>query len=131
MVSFSKKSILPELLLGVIGWILEILRFGLVASALVIDIAVGVIILSTLVGVILTTIPTPGGFGFVEGGLTGLLIVFGINNYDSVTLVAIDRTISWVSIIIFGGLLFFIWNTVKSSKKDVYKFIDTKPTNNK
>ena len=89
------------------------------------------IILSTLVGAILTTIPTPGGFGFVEGGLTGLLIVFGINNYDSVTLVAIDRTISWVSIIIFGGLLFFIWNTVKSSKKDVYKFIDTKPTNNK
>ena len=129
--SFSKKSILPELLLGVIGWILEILRFGLVASALGIDIAVGVIILSTLVGAILTTIPTPGGFGFVEGGLTGLLIVFGINNYDSVTLVAIDRTISWVSIIIFGGLLFFIWNTVKSSKKDVYKFIDTKPTNNK
>ena len=120
-----------ELLLGVIGWILEILRFGLVASALGIDIAVGVIILSTLVGAILTTIPTPGGFGFVEGGLTGLLIVFGINNYDSVTLVAIDRTISWVSIIIFGGLLFFIWNTVKSSKKDVYKFIDTKPTNNK
>ena len=88
-------------------------------------------ILFTLVGAILTTIPTPGGFGFVEGGLTGLLIVFGINNYDSITLVAIDRTISWVSIIIFGGLLFLIWNTVKSSKKDLHNFIDTKSSNSK
>mgnify|MGYP001300638391 FL=1 len=120
--SFSKKAISPQLLLGVIGWILEILRFGLVASALGIDIAIGIIILSTLVGAILTTIPTPGGFGFVEGGLTGLLIVFGINNYDSITLVAIDRTISWVSIIIFGGLLFLIWNTVKSNKKKIIGF---------
>jgi len=126
--SFSKKSISPQLLLGIIGWILEILRFGLVASALGVHISLGVIILSTLVGAILSTIPTPGGFGFVEGGLTGLLIVFGINNYDSVTLVAIDRTISWVSIIVFGGLLFFIWNTVKSTKKDIYNFIDTKPS---
>lgn len=129
--SFSKKAISPQLLLGIIGWILEILRFGLVASALGIDIAIGIIILFTLVGAILTTIPTPGGFGFVEGGLTGLLIVFGINNYDSITLVAIDRTISWVSIIIFGGLLFLIWNTVKSSKKDLHNFIDTKPSNSK
>ena len=117
--SFSKKTISPQLLLGITGWVLEILRFGLVASALGIDIAIGIIILFTLVGAILTTIPTPGGFGFVEGGLTGLLIVFGINNYDSITLVAIDRTISWASIIIFGGLLFLVWNTVKSNKGDL------------
>ena len=107
------------MLLGITGWVLEILRFGLVASALGIDIAIGIIILFTLVGAILTTIPTPGVFGFVEGGLTGLLIVFGINNYDSITLVAIDRTISWASIIIFGGLLFLVWNTVKSNKGDL------------
>ena len=124
--SFSKKTISPQLLLGITGWVLEILRFGLVASALGIDIAIGIIILFTLVGAILTTIPTPGGFGFVEGGLTGLLIVFGINNYDSITLVAIDRTISWVSIIIFGGLLFLVWNTVKSNKGDLSDLTDKK-----
>ena len=124
--SFSKKTISPQLLLGITGWVLEILRFGLVASALGIDIAIGIIILFTLVGAILTTIPTPGGFGFVEGGLTGLLIVFGINNYDSITLVAIDRTISWASIIIFGGLLFLVWNTVKSNKGDLSDLTDKK-----
>jgi uncharacterized protein (TIRG00374 family) len=64
----------------------------------------------------LTTIPTPGGFGFVEGGLTGLLILFGRIDNEAISLVAVDRTISWLSVVLFGGILFVVWHTVKAKK---------------
>jgi uncharacterized protein (TIRG00374 family) len=112
--SFSGRGLPPQLALGIIGWMLEIARFYFVADALGIEIAFGIIMFAALANAMLTTIPTPGGFGFVEGGLTGLLILFGRTDNEAIALVAVDRTISWLSVVFFGGILFVVWHAVKA-----------------
>ncbi len=112
--SFSGRAIPPQLALGIIGWMLEIARFYFVAEALGMDISFGIIMFAALANAMLTTIPTPGGFGFVEGGLTGLLILFGRTDNEAISLVAVDRTISWLSVVFFGGILFVVWHAVKA-----------------
>lgn len=112
--SFSGRTIPPQLALGIVGWLLEIARFYFVADAMGIEISFGIVMFAALANAMLTTIPTPGGFGFVEGGLTGLLILFGLSDSDSISLVAVDRTISWLSVVLFGGTLFVIWHAVKA-----------------
>jgi uncharacterized protein (TIRG00374 family) len=112
--SFSGRGIPPQIALGVIGWLLEVARFYFVAESMGFDISFGIILFAALANAMLTTIPTPGGFGFVEGGLTGLLILFGMSDADSISLVAIDRTISWLSVILFGGILFVAWHAAKA-----------------
>jgi len=112
--SFSGRVIPPQLALGIVGWSLEIARFYFVADAMGLEISFGVVMFAALANAMLTTIPTPGGFGFVEGGLTGLLILFGLSDSDSISLVAVDRTISWLSVVLFGGILFVVWHAVKA-----------------
>lgn len=111
--SFSGRLIPPQLVLGIIGWMLEIARFYFVADAMNIDISFGIVMFAALANAMLTTIPTPGGFGFVEGGLTGLLILFGLSDNQAISLVAVDRTISWLSVVLFGGILFVVWHAIK------------------
>ncbi|MDA1279426.1 MAG: lysylphosphatidylglycerol synthase transmembrane domain-containing protein [Chloroflexi bacterium] len=112
--SFSGTAIPPQLALGIVGWMLEIARFYFVADALGIDVSFGIVMFAALANAMLTTIPTPGGFGFVEGGLTGLLILFGMSDSDSISLVAVDRTISWLSVVLLGGTLFVVWHAIKA-----------------
>ena len=78
------------------------------------DHSLGIIMFAALANAMLTTIPTPGGFGFVEGGLTGLLILFGRTDNEAISLVAVDRTISWLSVVLFGGILFVVWHALKA-----------------
>ena len=110
---FYIRNLPTQFLLGCIGWILEILRFYFVAESMNIDISIWIIVLTTLTSSILTTIPTPGGFGFVESGMAALLILFGLPDLAAVSLVTIDRIISWLSVIVFGGLLFSFWHIIK------------------
>ncbi len=112
--SFSGRGLPPQLLLGVVGWLLEIARFYFIADAMGIDISFGIVMFAALANAMLTTIPTPGGFGFVEGGLTGLLVLFGLSDNEAISLVAVDRTISWLSVVLFGGILFVAWHAVKA-----------------
>jgi len=114
--SFSGNVIPPQIVLGIIGWILEIARFYFVTDAMNIDVSFGIVMFAALANAMLTTIPTPGGFGFVEGGLTGLLILFGLNDNQAISLVAVDRTISWLSVVLFGGILFVVWHAIKAKK---------------
>ena len=69
---------------------------------------------AALANAMLTTIPTPGGFGFVEGGLTGLLILLGLDDTSALSLTVVDRTISWLSVVVFGGLLLVGWELNKA-----------------
>ncbi len=111
--SFRAEDLPVQLGLGITGWMLEIARFYFVAQGLGIEISFGVVMFAALANAMLTTIPTPGGFGFVEGGLTGLLILLGLDDTTALSLTVVDRTISWLSVVIFGGILFFTWNLVK------------------
>ncbi len=114
--SFRGSQLPVQLALGVVGWMLEIARFYFVSEALGLDIGFGVVMFAALANAMLTTIPTPGGFGFVEGGLTGLLILLGVGDTDALSLTVVDRSISWLSVVLFGGLLFVIWQ-YRSARK--------------
>ncbi len=107
--SFRGSHLPLQLTLGVVGWMLEIGRFYFVAQALNLDIGFGVVMFAALANAMLTTIPTPGGFGFVEGGLTGLLVLLGVGDTDALSLTVVDRSISWLSVVLFGGILFAVW----------------------
>ena len=120
IVSLKGRQVPPQLALGVIGWMLEVLRFHFVADAVGIEFNFLFSMIAALAIAMLTTIPTPGGFGFVETGLTGLLILLGVtNNADALSLTVADRLISWISIIIFGGATFFIWYAVKARRRRI------------
>ena len=103
-----------QLALGIVGWLLEIARIYFVADALGIDVSFGVLMFAALANAMLTTIPIPGGFGAVEGVMIALFGVFELSDSDSISLVAVDRTISWLSVVFFGGILFVVWHTIKA-----------------
>ena len=120
--SFRGSQLPLQLGLGVIGWLLEIARFYLVTQALGLDIGFGLVMFAALANAMLSTIPTPGGFGFVEGGLTGLLILLGVDDTNALTLTVVDRSISWLSVVLFGGLLFVAWQYFSKGGSDATLF---------
>jgi len=110
--SFHPRSLPSQLMLGIVGWMLEILRFYLVSEGLGFDLNFAVVMFAALASAMLTTIPTPGGLGFVEAGLTGVLALLGLDDTSAAALTIVDRSISWLSVILFGGLLFIAWQAI-------------------
>ncbi len=89
--------------LGIIGWLLEVGRIQLVVEAMDLSIALPLVVLAALGHAILSTVPSPGGVGAVEAGLVGLLVL-GLPRADAVSVALVDRTITYVSVVAFGGL---------------------------
>lgn len=101
--SFKKLPIL--LLLGLLGWALEIARLYFVIQALDLSISLPFVVLVALGHAILSIVPTPGGVGVVEPGVTGLLVI-SLARPDAVAVTLLDRSITYVSIILVGALVF-------------------------
>jgi putative heme transporter len=60
---------------------------------------------------VLGSIPiTPGGVGFVELGLTGVLVAFGASNAEAVAATLIYRFLTVVPTLVFGLLTAATWN---------------------
>jgi uncharacterized protein (TIRG00374 family) len=114
--SFRPRQMPAQFTLGLIGWGFETARLYFVADGMGFEMSIWVALFAALANALLTTIPTPGGAGFVEGGLTGVLILLGMGNTDAFALTVVDRTISWVSIIVFGGGLFAAWQIWRVKK---------------
>jgi uncharacterized protein (TIRG00374 family) len=114
--SFKRLHLLVPLTVAV--WSFEALRFMLVA------LAVGLLsgdplhvfaaaLFIALGESLLTTVPlTSGGLGFVEAGMLGMIQLFtphtAAAQNAAVAAVLMDRVISLVSVLVFGGLLFFV-----------------------
>jgi uncharacterized protein (TIRG00374 family) len=124
LASFHPRHIPAQLALGTIGWGLEMARLFFVAEGMGIEVGIAVALFAALASAMLTTIPTPGGFGFVEGGLTGVLILMGLSDTDAFALAIVDRSISWISIIVIGGLLFVMWQLFRGPGVGAAKFPD-------
>ena len=101
--SLSHRRRPSVLALGMIGWLLEVGRIQLVVEAMDLSIALPLVVLAALGHAILSTVPSPGGVGAVEAGLVGLLVL-GLPRADAVSVALIDRTITYVSVVAFGGL---------------------------
>ena len=105
--SSFKLSLLPPLLaLSVAGWMLALGRWTLVIAALDISLSWPMLLLTTLLNAVLAAIPlTPGGLGVIEPGIAGLLM-WQLAAEDAVSVTLLERAISYISILIVGGLIF-------------------------
>ena len=93
--------------LGAIGWLLEMGRLYFVLQALDIEIGLPLTAVVALGHAILSTVPTPGGVGAVEPGVTGLLLL-KLSRPDAAAAAILDRSITYVSVIAVGGLVFLL-----------------------
>ena len=108
--SFGKLPVV--LLLGLAGWGLEMARLYFVAQALGVDIGWALVSVVALGHGILSTIPTPGGVGAVEPGVTGLLLI-SLSRPDAASVAIVDRSITYVSVIAIGGLFLLLRQTLR------------------
>ena len=98
-------------------WLLEAARLYFVIQALDLDVSLSLILFAALAHSLLTTIPlTPGGVGFVEAGLTGLLAL-GLGRADAVGVTLLDRSITYLSILATGGLTFAVRQTIGMQRR--------------
>ena len=65
-------------------------------------------ILVALAGALLSVFPTPGGIGVVEPGLVGVLML-GVSRESAVAITLVDRTITYLSVVLLGGLVFIFY----------------------
>ena len=91
--------------LGLLAWVMECIRMLFVIESLNIEIPIYLIILASMSNAVLSTFPTPGGIGFVEPGLTGILLISAVSS-DAASVALLDRSITYLSILIFGGVAF-------------------------
>ena len=92
--------------LGVLGWLAEVGRLFFVVQALGVSVAVGLVVFVPMANGLLSAIPlTPGGIGVVETGVSGLLQL-ELTVELALAVALIDRTISYLSIIVTGGIAF-------------------------
>ena len=114
--SFRGGRMPLQIALGMLGWLMEVARFYFIAQAMGLDMAMSIAMFAALANAIMTTIPVPGGLGFVETALITVLLLTGLNHTDAFTLTILDRAISWLSIVAIGGLVFLAM-TLRRSKR--------------
>lgn len=119
----SFKQLRLLLALGLMGWVLEIARLYFVIQALDLSISLALIPVVALGHAILSTVPTPGGVGAVEPGVTGLLML-SLERHDAVSVALVDRSITYVSVILIGGLV-FVARQISRSRRDNLRAIAT------
>jgi len=92
---------------AMLGWLAEIGRLYLVTLALGLELNLALVVFITLANSLLALVPTPGGLGAVEPGVSSLLVRLSqLTAPVAGAVVLLDRAISYLSVILFGGLLF-------------------------
>ena len=113
----SMKQMPTVIALGGGAWALEVARLYFVAQALGLDVPLALIAIASLSAAILSTVPVPGGVGFVESGIVGVLLL-GLGRPEAVSVALVDRSITFVSVIAIGGIVFLashVWQARQSS----------------
>ena len=103
----SFKNLRVLVFLGTLGWLLEIARLYFVIESLGLSVSLPLIIIVALGSSILSTVPTPGGIGAVESGVTALLMI-SLGRPESLAITLLDRSITYLRVVILGGAAFLI-----------------------
>ncbi len=99
------------MILGLMGWLMEIGRLYFVLTALGMELSLILIPIVAVGHAILSTVPTPGGIGAVEPGVTGLLLI-ELSAPDAAAVTIVDRSITYLSVIVIGAILFMLRQTL-------------------
>lgn len=116
LASFHRLPLIGSLSVGI--WLLEAARLSFVVQALstatgfgVFDLGLPLILFAALANALITAIPlTPGGLGLVEPGVAGLLMIGPVSRGVALSIVVLDRTISFLSVILVGSVVFLFWH---------------------
>lgn len=104
-------------LFGALGWMAEVGRLYFVVQALGLPLTLPMVLFVTVANAILTLVPlTPGGLGIVETGVTGVLVL-ALAQPDALSVALLDRSISYLSVIIIGALYFVIREMLKRGRR--------------
>jgi uncharacterized protein (TIRG00374 family) len=104
-------------ILSIGGWFLEVGRLFFVIKALGFDVSLPLVLFAALVNAVLSTVPiTPGGLGVVEPGVIGLLSIT-LAQSAAISIVLLDRSLSYLSIVIVGGIAFFLRQALRRSNR--------------
>jgi uncharacterized protein (TIRG00374 family) len=106
----------PQLLtLTLLAWVAETGRFFLVTRSVGLVLSPNpvlnlLIVTFIALGAALLTAPpgTPAGLGYVEASISGALILFGANRTFAVSVALLDRTISFLSLVVFGFIVYLL-----------------------
>ncbi|HLG73347.1 MAG TPA: lysylphosphatidylglycerol synthase transmembrane domain-containing protein [Chloroflexota bacterium] len=111
----SFKSMEVVLTLTFAAWLFESLRLFAVAHALaggppeLASFNLVTAIFGAVAASILTLVPTPGGLGAVEGGVTGVLILAGYRTPGlALAIVIMDRIVSYWTLVLGGAVAYFV-----------------------
>ena len=103
--SFSRLPILVTL--GILSWLVEVARVIMVTESLGFEVPMALMVIVALSGAIFSTVPTPGGIGVVEPGVTGILLL-QLKSSEAASFVIVDRSITYLSVLVFGGCAFLL-----------------------
>ncbi len=115
--SFKRMPLL--ITLGLMGWVMEMARVYFVVEALGLDIGLALVVVVALGHAILSAVPTPGGVGVVEPGLTGLLLL-ELGRVDAVSVTVVDRSITYLSVVAVGFVAFLagqVWQARRDRRE--------------
>jgi hypothetical protein len=108
--ALTARSVPVIVAMTVVIWMLEGARLYFVIRALALpDAGLGISssIFVALAAALLTAIPlTPAGFGFVEAGIIGVLFLYGVPEEAAAAVALVDRGLTIVTVIVFGGILY-------------------------
>ncbi len=109
--ALTVRAIPVILVLTGIIWLLEGARVYFVIHALdlpaVSHLGISASVFVALAAALLTAIPlTPAGIGFVEAGIVGALVIYGVAHEPATAVALVDRAISIVTVIILGGIAY-------------------------
>jgi glycosyltransferase 2 family protein len=108
--ALTARSLPVILLLTGVIWLLEGARVFFVIHALDLpDVHLGISasVFVALAAALLTAIPlTPAGVGFVEAGIIGALLIYGVPSGPAAAVALTDRAISILTVIVLGGILY-------------------------
>ena len=103
----SFRRVPLAMLLGLLGWIMEMGRLYFVLTALGMEFSLVLVPIVAVGHAILSTVPTPGGVGAVEPGVAGLLLI-ELAAPDAAAATIVDRSITYLSVILIGAVLFLL-----------------------
>jgi len=115
--AMTARSVPVILSLTAAIWLLEGARLYFVIRALALpEVGLGISssIFVALAAALLTAIPlTPAGFGFVEAGIIGVLFLYGVPEEPAAAVALVDRGLSILTVILFGGILWAVSSKVR------------------
>jgi hypothetical protein len=106
----NARSVPVILGLTVVIWLLEGARLYFVIRALdlpEVGLGISASVFVALAAALLTAVPfTPAGVGIVELGIIGVLGLYGVTQEPAAAVALVDRTLTIITVIILGGILY-------------------------